>query len=59
MAAMAGILGVQLEKRDEYCLGKGLGVPKPSDIQDGHKITQGAGALALLISVVVILSINK
>jgi cobalamin biosynthesis protein CobD/CbiB len=55
MGAMAGILGVKLGKRGEYCLGKDLpGVrgPTPSDIRRGHGVTQLAGAIALVAAVV-------
>jgi len=55
MGAMAGILGVKLEKRDEYCLGKaipGVRGPTPSDIRRGHGVAQLAGAIALVAAVV-------
>ena len=56
MGAMAGILGVRLEKRGEYCLGKsipGAMGPKPGDIRKGHKVAQLAGGVALLAAVCV------
>lgn len=58
MAAFAGILGVRLEKKGEYCLGKCLGLtrdPGPNDIRCGHKIAQVAGGLALIASLITML----
>jgi len=58
---MAGILGLHLEKKGEYCLGKSLSLardPGPNDILAGHKITQAAGGITLLASVVTITVIN-
>jgi adenosylcobinamide-phosphate synthase len=54
MGAMAGILGVRLEKRGEYCLGKtipGARGPTPWDIRKGHRVAQRAGGLALVVAV--------
>lgn len=54
MGCMAGILGVRLEKKGEYCLGKCLSSvrdPCFGDIRSGHRIAQVAGGLALLMSV--------
>jgi len=51
MGAMAGILGVKLEKRGEYCLGKSIdGVRNPThwDIRKGHNVAQLAGGITLL-----------
>ncbi len=55
MGAMAGILGVKLSKKGEYCLGKNLpnaGGPKPWDIRKGHKVAQLAGGIALITAMV-------
>ena len=55
MGAMAGIMGVRLEKRGEYCLGKtipGVRDPTPQDIRKGHRVAQRAGGLALVVAVV-------
>lgn len=62
MAAMAGVLGVRLSKKGEYCLGKSLDSardPGPSDIRSGHKIAQAAGGLALCVSIVAVLIRSK
>ena len=56
MAAMAGLLGVRLEKRGEYVLGEGLADPRPSDIRRAVSValvvaflgaSVGVGILAL------------
>jgi adenosylcobinamide-phosphate synthase len=64
MAAMAGLLGVTLEKTGEYSLGRyggGCGIatsappsplPTPQSIRAGHQVAQLAGGLAALIAVV-------
>ncbi len=41
MAAMAGILGVELEKRGHYRLGKGLPPPQADDIKRAQRIIRG------------------
>lgn len=57
MGAMAGILGVRLEKKGEYCLGISLGDsaigPTPLDIRKGHKVVQLAGGIVLMLAVFV------
>lgn len=60
MGCMAGLLGVRLEKKGEYCLGKCLSSardPSSDDIRSGYRIAQLAGGLALLVSVCTILFI--
>lgn len=47
MSAMAGALGIELEKIDYYCLGAGLSVPRPGDIQRAVQLLYGATALSL------------
>ena len=51
MSAMAGALGVELEKRGHYRLGAGLRAPAPGDIDRAVRIMLGAaaGAAALVI----------
>ncbi len=56
MGAMAGILGVKLEKKGQYCLGKDIPNatgPKPWDIRKGHKVVQLAGGITLVSAMVV------
>jgi len=56
MATFAGILGVQLEKKGQYCLnGPEVGNGKPPgyrDIRKGHSVAQLAGVLSLLFAAV-------
>ena len=54
MGAMAGILGVRLEKRGEYCLGKnisGVRDPSPRDIRTGHHVAQLAGGIIFVSAI--------
>jgi adenosylcobinamide-phosphate synthase len=60
MAAMAGLLGVILEKKGEYRLGNSITVaqkealPSPSSMRRGHKVAQLAGCLAAAMAAFVI-----
>ena len=54
MGAMAGVLGVRLEKRGEYCLGRNLSDvrgPSPSDIRTGHHVAQLAGGIVFVAAI--------
>ena len=58
MATFAGILGVRLEKRDQYSLNGpkagGSGKPPgPNDIRKGHSIAELAGFLLFLLAMAV------
>jgi cobalamin biosynthesis protein CobD/CbiB len=46
MAAMAGALAVELEKRSHYRLGAGLSPPSARDIGRAIRVVLGATALA-------------
>lgn len=48
MSAMAGALGVELEKVDYYCLGKGLRAPITADLVRARRLLYLAIALAAL-----------
>jgi adenosylcobinamide-phosphate synthase len=50
MSAMAGALGVELEKIDHYALGKSLRTPTPSDITCAQRILYFAVGLSALFS---------
>eukprot|EP00536_Pseudo-nitzschia_multiseries_P013587 jgi/Psemu1/35735/gm1.35735_g len=53
MGAMAGILGVRLEKKGEYALGNtipGVRGPTPRDIRAGHRVAELAGGMSLLVA---------
>ena len=50
MAAMAGALGVELEKTGHYRLGAGLRAPDARDIDRAVKVMLGAAALAAAIA---------
>jgi len=55
MGAMAGILGVRLEKKGEYALGKNIPDvrgPTPRDIRNGHHVAQLAGGIAFVAALV-------
>ena len=55
MGAMAGVLGVRLEKRGEYCLGKNLPSvrgPSPRDIRNGHRVAQLAGGIVFVVAII-------
>jgi adenosylcobinamide-phosphate synthase len=49
MSAMAGALGVELEKIDHYALGKGLRPPKPVDLARAQRMLYFAVGLAALL----------
>jgi len=54
MAALSGVLGVRLEKKGQYCLGKNLpGVrgPNSRDIRTGHRVAQLAGGIVFVVAV--------
>ena len=54
MSAMAGILGVRLEKKGEYSLGKNLPnvrEPSPMDIRTGHRVAQLAGGMLFIVAI--------
>ena len=53
MAAMAGILGVCLEKKGQYALNKAGPPPGHRTIRIGHDIAQLAGLLAVLLAMTV------
>jgi adenosylcobinamide-phosphate synthase len=53
MAAMAGALGLELEKPGVYRLGAGLGTPGSGDIIRGVWIMCGAASIALLLMLLV------
>ncbi|MCY4086132.1 MAG: adenosylcobinamide-phosphate synthase CbiB [Actinomycetia bacterium] len=46
MGAMAGLLGVRLEKPGHYCLGKGLREPQAEDIGRAVRVAEGVALLA-------------
>jgi adenosylcobinamide-phosphate synthase len=48
MSAMAGALGVELEKIDHYALGKGLGLPKFADLARARRMLYFAVGFAAL-----------
>ncbi|MDE2904175.1 MAG: adenosylcobinamide-phosphate synthase CbiB [Chloroflexota bacterium] len=50
MSAMAGLLGVRLEKPGNYCLGDGFRNPGPDDIGRAVWIVNRAAALAIFVS---------
>lgn len=49
MSAVAGALGVELEKVGSYRLGRGSRKPDPQDIQRAQRIALGAAGLALAL----------
>jgi cobalamin biosynthesis protein CobD len=53
MGAMAGMLGVRLEKKGQYCLGRDICArdPTPKDVRVGHQVAQLAGGVAFLTAV--------
>lgn len=51
MGAMAGVLGVQLEKKGEYCLGARGSPPNAASIRLGQRVAQLAGGLAVILAV--------
>jgi cobalamin biosynthesis protein CobD/CbiB len=52
MACMAGILGVRLDKKGEYSLGKDGSLPNVDSIRRGQHVSQLAGGLAVVVAVV-------
>jgi adenosylcobinamide-phosphate synthase len=50
MAAMAGALGVELEKSGHYRLGAGLRAPAAADVDRAVRVMLGAAALAAAIA---------
>lgn len=59
MAAMAGALGVELEKAGHYRLGSGLRAPDWSDIDRAVRIMLGAGVLAAAVAVIVTIGLHR
>lgn len=56
MSAAAGVLGIELEKVDHYCLGKGLATPTAADIlRSVHLLNLTAGSGVLLTGVAILL----
>jgi len=53
MACFAGVLGVRLMKEGAYCLGADGANPRPVDIRVGHTVTQVAGGVSILVSVII------
>ena len=58
MASMAGLLGVRLEKKGEYCLGAG---PHPNHqaLKLGFKVSQLTGGIALVVAILYLLIIES
>jgi adenosylcobinamide-phosphate synthase len=54
MAAMAGLLGVELEKPGHYRLGAGGAAPTPATIDRAWRVVVLAGALAAALALVVV-----
>ena len=54
MASMAGLLGVRLEKKGEYCLGAGP-PPNHQALKLGFKVSQLTGGIALVIAILYLL----
>ncbi|MGE3537051.1 MAG: adenosylcobinamide-phosphate synthase CbiB [Candidatus Tectimicrobiota bacterium] len=53
MSAMAGALGIELEKVGHYCLGAGQALPGAQDITSALRLVYGVALLAVLLSVLV------
>ena len=51
MAAMAGVLGVELEKIGHYRLGAGLRAPAAVDVDRAVRVMLGAAALAAALAI--------
>jgi len=52
MACMAGLLGVRLEKKREYCLGgSSSSLPGVNSIRRGQRVAQLAGGLSVIVTV--------
>ena len=58
MAAFAGILGVKLSKKGEYCLNSSGVEPVPRNIRAGHQVASIAGGLTVLVAVFVLVVMN-
>ncbi len=58
MAAMAGLLGVRLEKQGSYVLGAGLRAAEPADIGRAVRIMNGAAWLALGLALALSLELS-
>jgi len=58
MASMAGLLGVRLEKKGEYCLGAGP-PPNHQALKLGFKVSQLTGGIALVIAILYLLIIES
>ena len=54
MAAMAGALGVELEKAGHYRLGDGLGAPRVADIGKAVRIMMGAALVSVALVILLI-----
>ena len=54
MGAMAGLLGIRLEKPGHYCLGKGLREPDAEDIGTAMVVARQTAALALVVTLIVL-----
>ena len=54
MGAMAGLLGVRLEKPGHYCLGEGLREPETEDIGTSMVMAKQTAALALVAMLIVL-----
>jgi adenosylcobinamide-phosphate synthase len=52
MSAVAGVLGVELEKKGVYRLGEGLPLPEPADIARSVRLMRQAGGLAAILATV-------
>jgi adenosylcobinamide-phosphate synthase len=50
MSAMAGVLGVELEKKGVYRLGEGLPLPEPADIARSVRLMWWAAGLAAVLA---------
>lgn len=49
MSAMAGVLGVELEKVGHYALGKGLRLPAPADLARARRVLYFSAGFAALV----------
>lgn len=54
MSAMAGVLGVELEKKGVYRLGEGMPLPEPTDIARSVRLMRRAAALAAVLAAVAV-----
>ena len=58
MASMAGLLGVRLEKKGEYCLGAGP-PPNHQALKLGFKVSQLTGGIALVVAILYLLIVER